>query len=48
MREYLGQFMEETIKKDLKKRSTTINKLKGFIGNKDKDKEKSEAKNKEA
>ena len=39
--------MEESSKKDLKKRSSTIhNKIKGFIGNKDK--EKSEAKHKEA
>ena len=46
MNEYLGQFMEESNKKELKKRSTTIHKLKGFMGNKDKG--KSEAKKKEA
>jgi hypothetical protein len=38
--------MEESSKKDLKKRSTTIHKLKGFIGNNNK--EKTEAKHKDA
>ena len=39
--------MEESCKKDLKKRSSSFqNKIKGFIGNKEK--EKTEAKHKEA
>lgn len=38
--------MEESNKKDLKKRQTTIHKIKGLIGNNNK--EKSEAKHKDA